>query len=303
MNTDQIELFLDVAKTHSINQTAQHFYLTHQSASFALKKLEAELGLVLLNRTPNGVTLTEDGQAALEILQSIYEQFTNLKFMKQSSLHASITLQFPIIYTLISQNAMLDYTFLDRFPNIKLITQIMDNDAIIAQAAVPQESVISIFYTLTEASPLSASAAAFSQCFYQDQLCAIVNDMHPLSRKKAFTANDIDNYPLAVYHPYAESLASSASFFGLTVNTGTIAYTPSTLNALVHVVKRSNAIAPLPALIMRSMTPAERSAYSVAPFKPTLPIYWWYAYSSLNPAPIKDMLNRFIKDTLSYSKY
>ena len=79
MRVEQLQYFADIAQTHSISQTANHFYTSHQSVSLSIKSLENELGTLLLNRTKTGVTLSEDGQRflgyTLDIL-AVYDQVT-----------------------------------------------------------------------------------------------------------------------------------------------------------------------------------------------------------------------------------
>lgn len=42
MKTEQIKYFLDIAQTHSISRTAEHFFISQQAVSDAMKRLEDE---------------------------------------------------------------------------------------------------------------------------------------------------------------------------------------------------------------------------------------------------------------------
>ena len=68
MRTEQLIYLIDIAKTGSINNTAQRLFTSQQSISESIKKLENELGCTILNRSKTGVTLTEDGLYVLSFL-------------------------------------------------------------------------------------------------------------------------------------------------------------------------------------------------------------------------------------------
>ena len=53
---DQLNYFVEVAKSGSINHAAQRLFATQQTVNAALKRLEKELGYTLLVRSASGVT-------------------------------------------------------------------------------------------------------------------------------------------------------------------------------------------------------------------------------------------------------
>lgn len=60
-----LESFCVVVETGSLNKAAEALHLTQPAITRQIKALEAQLGAVLLNRTPHGVELTPAGQALL----------------------------------------------------------------------------------------------------------------------------------------------------------------------------------------------------------------------------------------------
>ena len=71
----------EVANTKSINKAADNLFISKSALSTALKNLEEEFGLPLLNRSIHGVSLTEAGEIVVEraslifnILDSIREE-------------------------------------------------------------------------------------------------------------------------------------------------------------------------------------------------------------------------------------
>ncbi len=74
MNTDHLKIFLDLSKTKNYTKTAQNVYLSQPAVSQAMKTLEKELGVRLLDRNRGGVQLTKCGQIFYNELLPIIEQ-------------------------------------------------------------------------------------------------------------------------------------------------------------------------------------------------------------------------------------
>lgn len=61
MRLEQLQYLLSLQTTCSITQTAEQFFISHQALSKSIKALEKELSVLLLERSPKGVTLTPAG--------------------------------------------------------------------------------------------------------------------------------------------------------------------------------------------------------------------------------------------------
>lgn len=91
MRIEQLRYFIEVAKTSSINIAANNLYLTQPSISEALKKLEAELDIALLERSHTGVSLTEAGKLILPMAEDIIHQSEALQEQVQRLKAAQMT--------------------------------------------------------------------------------------------------------------------------------------------------------------------------------------------------------------------
>jgi LysR family transcriptional regulator, glycine cleavage system transcriptional activator len=60
-NINSIHVFDSVARLGSVTKAARHCGSTQSSVSYHIKKLEADLGVVLFRRTAHGLELTEEG--------------------------------------------------------------------------------------------------------------------------------------------------------------------------------------------------------------------------------------------------
>lgn len=81
MNDKQLRAFLDVVEAGSISRAAKKGFISPQTLTYQLETLESELGYGLLERTPQGVSLTAlgrrfklDAEAILRIMRSATER-------------------------------------------------------------------------------------------------------------------------------------------------------------------------------------------------------------------------------------
>ena len=77
MNISQVLDVLAVAKYQNFSRAAEHLFLSQPALSQQVRKLEEELGCTLFLRTPQGVSLTAEGerfcQSARQVAQSWQE--------------------------------------------------------------------------------------------------------------------------------------------------------------------------------------------------------------------------------------
>lgn len=126
MNTDQVHLLIDLAQTHSFNQTAERLYTTQQTVSYKIKQLEQELETMIFSRSSSGVEFTTEGEY---VLQCAYEMERAYLFMKEKIKHKDVeVLEKMDVVKLHVSSALLSSvmtdiikTFNAEFPGIKLV--------------------------------------------------------------------------------------------------------------------------------------------------------------------------------------
>lgn len=74
MDLKDLELFLAVSRSGSINKAAENMFLAQSTVTHRLKQLEKQLQTVLFIRTAVGVSLTPEGKQLIPIATSIVEQ-------------------------------------------------------------------------------------------------------------------------------------------------------------------------------------------------------------------------------------
>lgn len=78
MRIKQLEYLVKVAESSSITQAASELYISQPSLSHAIKELEEEMNVILLNRSQKGVALTTQGEEFLAYARQILEQINLL---------------------------------------------------------------------------------------------------------------------------------------------------------------------------------------------------------------------------------
>lgn len=74
MTLTQLRYVAKVAECGSITEAARQLYISQPSLSSAVRELEAELGIVIFNRSARGISLTPDGSEFLSYARQILEQ-------------------------------------------------------------------------------------------------------------------------------------------------------------------------------------------------------------------------------------
>lgn len=70
---------IQVGNYQSVSIAAEKLHISQPSLSIAIKKLEDELGLKLLERTYRGVCLTEDGKKVVELANKAFSYFDEIE--------------------------------------------------------------------------------------------------------------------------------------------------------------------------------------------------------------------------------
>jgi len=96
MNTEHLKYFITVAQAGSINRAAQKLYVSQPHLGKLIHDLESALGVVLLQRSKKGVTLTPEGSEFLRHAEAIVSECERIEKLGSSgaaacSLEVSMT--------------------------------------------------------------------------------------------------------------------------------------------------------------------------------------------------------------------
>ena len=93
MDLENIEVFLEIARTRSISGAAKNLFISQSAVSYRLKMLEDELDCKLIERGrgQNQSRLTKEGEAFLPLAERLKDVRYDIKSFKEISCHPSIT--------------------------------------------------------------------------------------------------------------------------------------------------------------------------------------------------------------------
>lgn len=77
INYESYKIFYTVALYGSITKAANYLYISQPAVTKSIQNLELELGITLFNRSPKGVTLTENGKIFYNFIKNGVESFMN----------------------------------------------------------------------------------------------------------------------------------------------------------------------------------------------------------------------------------
>ena len=91
LSYDRYRTFLTAARCHTFFDAAEELYITPATVSKHIAALERELGVILFERRPHGVVLTEAGKEKLILVQRFVEAYDALTAEKDPSSEQELT--------------------------------------------------------------------------------------------------------------------------------------------------------------------------------------------------------------------
>lgn len=191
MEIRQLKYFLKVAEALNFSEASRRLYITQSTLSQQISHLEQEIGLPLFERNSHGVYLTEAGkelrpyaQKAVIATDSCFDHIEDLKKMLTGELNIGITYSFS---TVMSETVV---EFLRAYPGVKLNICYQTMEELMGKLKRRELDFVLAF------KPLKNDKDIDSRIIFSNKLAAIVNENHPLSRKKSVGLAELSCYDL-----------------------------------------------------------------------------------------------------------
>lgn len=252
MKMEQLQYFLEIARSNSIRQSSEKLNISHQGLSSSLGALEKELGYTLFMRNHQGIFLTENGQTAVEIAQKIqvlYEEM--LAIPAQDSAAPTHELQGRLsIMAAPFMNARLSVTvlkeFIRRYPQVNMRTKIQETSEMLQNLA---ENPADIYFTVSFFPERLTANIDCQQFLYQelakDMLYLIAATFHPLARYRSVSISTILKYPFAVFQAGDQNENPLYEIFPETSSPRVVLRTDH-METLLTAVREGNAVITMP---------------------------------------------------------
>ncbi|HVW71386.1 MAG TPA: LysR family transcriptional regulator [Steroidobacteraceae bacterium] len=196
MNLHHLEIFHTLAATGSVSACAARMHVSQPAVSRQLKEFENRLGVVLFERMPRGVRLTQAGEVLRDYASRLFEiAHTAQAAVKaladaeqgQLAIGASNTIGTYILPRLIA-------LFRKRHPNIQ-ISMFVGNTEQVSQGVADMRFVLGFIE-----GPLHVADLQIER-FREDEIVPVVFPEHPLTRKLRPVAADFSGQPLLMREP------------------------------------------------------------------------------------------------------
>jgi len=200
MEFDQLQALVALAQERNFSRAAHRLYITQPAVSLKIKALETELGVVLFERTPRDVRITEAGALLLERAQWILreqerarEDLRELQGLGRGTLRIACSENISRYYL-----APVVAKYLAKYPQVELIIQNMPSPA--SELAVARGDVDVAFTLLPLDQPDLQSKVVLA---YRD--VGVCSKQHPLAKRQRVTLVDLAKHRLLLLNPSTKS--------------------------------------------------------------------------------------------------
>ncbi len=186
MNMKQMEYFMEVYRTGSIQSAADNLYVSRQGVSKMLRTLEEELGQLLFNRSSHGLVPTDYANAVVPHIQRLQEEYRSIQRMNTlASQSRSVVTVYALdhIFAYFGAGFLMD--FHRAYPDIVLSTVDTTDDAALDGLTNKQCN----FAIVT--GPIDQIRFHGERLFFS-RYCARLHRNHPLAGQKRIAYPDLD---------------------------------------------------------------------------------------------------------------
>ncbi len=194
MDLRHLKYFIAVAEEQNIGRAALRLHISQPPLTRQIQQLEEELGVLLLNRTPRGVELTQAGSLFLDEarnIRSLVEQA--IERTKRAGQGKLGRLDIGIFGTgILGAIPMLLQHFRDTHPDVRVVLHAMSKDEQIE--ALRQRRIVIGFNRII--SPLPDLT---TELILREPLYLAVNEDHPLATKSVVAFRELTDQPLVLF--------------------------------------------------------------------------------------------------------
>lgn len=246
MDISQLEVFLSVAQEKSFSRAAAALHRTQPAVSQAIRRLEAELGEPLFDRSSKDGTLTAAGRVLLDFAQ----QMMNLRHHAHSAIrelrdlhHGKLTLG-ANEYTVMGLLPLIP-TFRARHPHIKIEVRRSLASRIPSQILGRDVEIGVVTFKPSDSSIISLPVMT-------DEVSLIVAPDHPLAGRQTVSVRELGAETFiahSVPSPYRERVVKTFEKYRTPLN---ISMEMPTLEAIKRMVENKMGVALVPRLTART---------------------------------------------------
>ena len=193
MEIRQLEYFYAISNTGSFTRAAENLHVAQPSITKAIHQLEAELGILLFDRSQKKNALTAEGRALYvrveKILREMNEavaEMNDFRNLNKGTIKMAIP---PMIGAYLFPNIFIG--FRQKFPSLELL--VFEEGSLAARAMLEQEELDLGLVILPE-----HSTVLQTRPMVQEEIMLCVNPEHPLAGKREVSFDELRNEPFVM---------------------------------------------------------------------------------------------------------
>lgn len=198
MNEQQLSLFLTIADQGSFSKAEEVAYISKQAMMRQINALEREVGVRLLDRSVNGVSLTPSGKEFYEGAKELLKLREEVLFRCRGTEPQPEVLRIGQVEHQTLLHRVTD-AFMARYPDIRIQKVIHPNHSGEYRVTHGITDVGETFYN-----PLTAQEAFSYTKLIDMPYRAAMRRGHPLSGKKVLSLADLADYPTILFSKMAK---------------------------------------------------------------------------------------------------
>lgn len=250
MRIEQLQYFQTLIQLGSFNKAALALHITQPGLSDAIKSLEKEVGVSLINRSHKGVILTDAGKNFLvyaEQIIEIYDKIHTEIFHNPTDLTGEVRIISANLFADLLLDRLISH-FSKTYPKVNVVLVNSQNPEYIKLVAGENYSfgIVSILQqndSSYKLSPFTASQNTYAdslehQLIFQDQLGLVLSKNHPLTTVPVLKLEDVKPYKITSFFPdfYTQSSTPPKN----------VVLVSNSISLHINYFQRRNAIAILP---------------------------------------------------------
>jgi DNA-binding transcriptional LysR family regulator len=196
LNLRQLHVFASVVKHMSVSLAAEELFITQPAVSQQIRGLEERLGVKLFERTPNGLLLTEGGEAILPHVQAILAsraRIDNVVAEQRGATRGHLAVGSNTTGGMYVVSPMLR-AFRDAHPEAEIVLQVLSTDRICERILQNLLDVAVVTGPVEVASVVVADLC-------EDELYLIVSPSHPFAARATVSRQEVAAEAFVVPEP------------------------------------------------------------------------------------------------------
>ena len=196
MNLRQLHVFASVVKHMSVSLAAEELFITQPAVSQQIRGLEQQLGVKLFERTPNGLLLTEGGEAIHPHVQAILASQARIDHVvaeQRGATRGHLAVAANTTGGMYVVPAMLR-AFREAHPEAEIVLQVHSTDRIC------ERLLQNLLDVAVVTGPVEVGSVVVAD-LCEDELYLIVSPSHPFAERATVSREEVAAEPFVVPEP------------------------------------------------------------------------------------------------------